>query len=583
MENQTTPMVYLWWLQKNTSHYQYRTQEAIELKSKIEKCSSEEEAVALDTYYKEFVRLSERNPFDGTDERGEKAAILAESFFYLFYPNSSGQYIPMQIFLTMGGVATEEAASLLYERMQTSLKNWKRETKARASKQKEQTGYAARSVAAVYGTLLNQPRGSLRYFAKQFMMFVLLILTGMQICQILTGPDFRMADGLTKGAVYYCSILTVLFLIRSVQWMRGEKKRKEVLREWDYCVRYSEEYETRKGGSFRNPAALQKLIKSEILKQSEKDAETGAAKVPELPQREPDFMGLFAKKNIKACSTIRITHLVLMLLVLVCVTLLSPVNAPVFLREPVMQLQLQVSRYLDTSGLRNKASAVYAQEQMSDLGEEIQFALRTLQEGEVLLDEPSGSQEVAWCAGAGSVLYPLGVKWDMETESYWYYAADMDGYLGYVPATACEVYDGGELSAAEMILKDADGNSVSDRSIGVLCDRSPMTGCNMASGETLDIKLNRGSRIQYLYLINGDVTSETAFWNAGRVKKLKLVFDETQEYYVELPDTDQCEPLGCFVRIPDIVASKVRIEILETVGEDSARLSELKICGQHML
>ena len=103
------------------------------------------------------------------------------------------------------------------------------------------------------------------------------------------------------------------------------------------------------------------------------------------------------------------------------------------------------------------------------------------------------------------------------------------------------------------------------------------------TGDQLDLRLKRGSRIRYLYLLTGDVSSEDAFKNSGKIKRLKLTFDETKEYYAELKKEELGSPLGCFIRIPDIAASHVVIQVLDTTQEDgTAWFSEVKICGQHM-
>lgn len=585
MENQRIPAIYLRWLQQNTGHYLYRTEEAERLREKIEACEgeSETELLTLNECYLEFVRLFERNPLCGTNAEGEDAAILSESFYYFLYENDHQQYIPMKIFLDYGGVAIPEDAQKLYSRMMESLEGWEDEARNRRTQRRERTRYAARGVAIVYGRLLNQSRGSKLVWFRLLLMVCLLIATAYQVLVSVNLPDYETLDDIVKLSISFGGIMTVIFVGRSFQWIRREKQRKKILNEWDYCVKYAEGRSDGNEGSFRDSKVLKKILKREILETARQEGERSEEDGQGVPKREPDYFWLLTKKNIKACNTIRLLDLCCMALVFLCVLMASPVKAVPVLEAPFTEMQVQITAVLDRYGLREKAVKVYAKETMVDIQSEIQFSLRTLKEGEVLLNAPSGDEEIAWCADADTILYPLDFRWDEDAGALWYYAANPDGYLGYVIAAACRMYDDKEISLAQVGLTDSSGELIGDRDGTLLFDGSPLTGCMLRTGDQLELKLNQGSRIQYLYLINGDVSSEEAFQAAGRVKTLKLTFDETQEFYVELADTDRYNPLGFFVRIPDIAASRVRIQVADvTGGQDAANLSELKICGKHM-
>lgn len=587
MENQKIPQFYLQWLRDNTEHYQYKTAEAVQLKKDIESCdcAAEDGQKAMEGFYREFVRLSERNPLNGTGEDGTPAAILAESFYYLFYPNDSGIYIPMMIFLTMGGVVNREDGRRLYERMEKSLAEWQTAELSRTKKKKEETGYAVRAVTKVYGRLLNQPRGSRSFWIRQILMFVLLFCTGVLTVPLTYGSAYKELNGLSRTVLWFSVLVCVLYLIRSVQWIQRQKQWQAVLREWDYCVSYAGGQVGEERVSFRNPQELGRILKTEILERPAGQAEAVAKDEQGAPKREPDY-SLFDQENrkvMKSCSRIRASHLLMMALTLLCMVLAVPERTPAFVQRTAGLLKKEAADFLDRHGLRDKTVRVYAQETMTDIQPEMQFSLRTVGANEVLLDAPSGSREVVWCQDAGAILYPLSVVWDDTSGSYWYYVADTDRYLGYLPMANCEVYDGGELAPSEIRLLDASGSEAGDRNAAALTDRSVTTGCDIRPGESVELRLGRGSRIRYLYLVNGDVTSEAAFQAAGRATELRLVFDDTQSYRVSVPGSHSCSPFGCFIRIPEIAASKVRVEVTEMAsGHETARLSELKICGQRM-
>lgn len=585
MENQRIPAIYLRWLQQNTEHYLYRTEEAERLREKIEACGeeSEEDLLALNEYYLEFVRLFERNPLCGTNAQGEEAAILSESFYYFLYENDHQQYIPMKIFLDYGGVEIPEDAQKLYNRMLESLNGWEKEARNRRQQKKERTRYAARGVTIVYGRLLNQSRGSTSIWLRLLLMLCLLIVTGYQVLLSVRLPDYKMLDDVVKLCIAFGGIMTVIFTGRSFQWIRREKRRKKILKEWDYCVKYTEGRSDSIEDSFRDSKVLRKILKREILEAARQKGGRAEGDTQGIPQREPDYIWLLTKKNIRACNTIRLLDIICMAFVFLCVLMASPVKAVPVLELPFADMQAQITAFLDCYGLRENIIKEYAEETMTDIQSEVQFSLRTLKEEEVLLNAPAGDQEIAWCKNADTVLYPLEFEWDESTGTLWYYAADTNGYLGYVMAASSRMYDNKELFLTQISLTDLSDNLIEDGDGMMLFDGSPLTGCMLQPGDQLELRMNRGSRIQYMYLVNGDASSEEAFQAAGRVKTLKLVFDETQEFYVELEDTDQYNPLGHFVRIPDIAASRVRIQIVEvTDGKDTANLSELKICGKHM-
>lgn len=584
MENQRLPLIYLQWLRQNTAHYQYRTKDAELLRKKIEACGleTEEDLNALNNCYFEFVDLLERNPVCGTDTRGGEAAILAENFHYFFYENDNQQYIPIKFFLDYGGVSNPEDARKLYDRLRNSLAVWEKEALDRSFQAHEKAQYASRGVVTVYGKMLNQSRGSAAVWFGLLLMLGLLVLTGSQIFVNAGNSVYETLDDVQKAGLGFGGAMTAVFSLRWLLWIKREKLRKKTLREWDYCVKYTGDHLGSSSGSFRDPEIFKRILQYEILEAGHQSGSSGED-TRGLPQREPDYIGVLSPKSIKACNKIRPLDLLSMAAVFLCVLIAGPVKIIPQLEAPISDAEARITELLDEKELRDEKQKVYAEDKMEDILDYVQFTFQTVTDHQTLLDAPLGDGINTSYENAGAVLYPLGSEWEDDDGALWYSAIGADRYAGYLPASSCRFYDARECPMAETELKDPSGSPAEGTDLSPALDGLPLTGCTVRVGESLDLTLKSGSMIRYLYLLTGDISSEKAFKDSGKIKRLKLIFDDTKEYYVELDRTELASPVGCFIRVPDIGASRVALEVLDTTQKDgTAWLSEVKICGQRM-
>ena len=152
------------------------------------------------------------------------------------------------------------------------------------------------------------------------------------------------------------------------------------------------------------------------------------------------------------------------------------------------------------------------------------------------------------------------------------------GRTGYVKADYCYLEDQMEQSGFAVDMLDVNGNQVSRPEIINLTDGLAYTACVFFEGEKLEFDYTYGCKFQYLYIVNGNGLAGGLENGRGRAHKLKLTFDQTTEFYIELPE--EYAPMGYFVRIPEATASHVQIEMLDASGDSNImELSEIKLCG----
>lgn len=579
METKEIPAIYLRWLKQNTGHYRYLTGEARALKKKIEECglSSDEETKKMEEYYRQFVQLSERNPFAGTGGTGKKAEILAESFRYFFYPNREGIRVPMEIFLEFGGLQWEKNARELYDRMEASLEDWVREAASVRQKNKEEFQTGTARIISLYGKLLNQKADSRGFWVKQGIMLCLLAAALLQALLGAAAWPALLADPVSLTAAGLGAAVTVWFLIRSILWMAREPGRVRLLRQWRLCVEQMDRQGHTDGG-FRDAGRFRKLMKTMILEpenHKEPAEEEGSAAEP----GRVEAAWFLEKRNRKICSTIRPLHLAVMLLTCFCLLLACPRKLIPGAEEPLARLRETVRAELERRDLDHRTVPVYETASMEELAGEIQLTLRTLGTDAMLFTEVGSNTILGTYPEEDTTLYTSGCAYDFGSELIWYAVTDDWGREGFIRATQCRVHLADELPAASVSVTDREGNPREYEDLDRMTDGQVMDACLFQEGDTIRLEYASGCRFKYLYLVPGDVETEGTYEDRGRPQKLRLVFDETREYSFSVPDA--YEPFGIFVRIPDVAASTVEITLEDAKGGESreAALTELKLCG----
>ncbi|MDY3250512.1 MAG: hypothetical protein SOX32_09225 [Candidatus Choladocola sp.] len=585
MEAQTISIFFLRWLKENTGHYRYQTDEARKLRAQIEQenLESQEDIEKFSRYYSEFVRLIERNPLNGTDVNGKEAAILAESFYYMFYPNNDNLFLPMQIYIDMGSVSTPQKAQALYDRMDHSLQLWIKDAALQKKKIKEEFYSGSLQIAAIYGKLLNRKISSGGFWIRQVLLLILILLCGAQMVSGIT--DRIWLGGVTVNTIAFlvCSFLTVLFLIKSVIWICCEGRRKKLLLKWKHCAVHASEQQRKMASGFRNAATFLEIMKREILQ-----AGSGPRKEPAKEELEGELedsvdSSLFLqKKNIRICNTVRPVHIVLMTLVFLCITMASPTPVIRQLEHPFSMAREEIHTLLVKYGLDVKVMAEMEEAVMEDVSGEAGLMIPT---GEWVDIYPNAQDDtVEEIPVDGKPLYVEGSAYNNNTGELMYAVTSQEGITGYVKADGCTLQEMQELSFGNMSLTDENGNVKNNSELGRLTDGNAGVSCELNKGDIIQIDYPSGCRFRYLYLINGSAGYEGSFELAGRAKKIRVVFDDSKEYYFTLPDEN--EPLGTYIRVPDIAASCVKLQVVEMYGEKesggSLRLSELKLCGMRM-
>lgn len=226
METSSVPYFLLEWLKENTGHYQYLTAEAQDLKASIESMMPQSDELNIkecELYWK-FLAMLEENPFTAYNQEGIPAQIMADDFYYYFYPVSDQDelWYPMELYVKLGSVSTTEKARQMYERMLESIGWWKEDfiqnTEKRRNKKAKELLSGSAQVEDIHGHLLDKG-----WFSFIILELLLLGMSGLGVFRFVCAYfvngrkdllDIKSLKGLSFGiAGMVCMTLLVKALI----------------------------------------------------------------------------------------------------------------------------------------------------------------------------------------------------------------------------------------------------------------------------------------------------------------------------------------------------------------------------------
>jgi hypothetical protein len=535
---------------------------------------TEDDITSFTAYYRQFVEFMEKNPLSGTDEKGKEAAILAGNFYHLFYPNDAGVYLPVEIYLRTGSTGTPEKAADLYQKMHESLNGWRKQSETARHKLREEFLTKEEEISKTYGKLLQKRPSSFGFFVKWLLMLALLGGAAFLMKPVLTGPKIELELTARNVGLILCALITVGFAWKSILWLVREKTRIRLLKTWQASKESTAGYGKENARSFRSPEAMEDLLKNVILANKQSDGIDAEDSYLVEKREAVDYGEFLQKKSIHACNTIRPIHLVTMGFVCICLVFCE---TPDTLLEARSNLEAYVKEELETSGLREKLLVRTLSDSMYEISDDVQLHLTVRVDGEGLHDSMT---EDAWMTlSQGDALIPEDGMFSEETGRFWYEVITSDDQEGYIPADACLLKDDLEAVPSSFTVTDSSGAEANRGDLSLMQDGYVGTYCRVEVGDTLNLDYADTYEFCYLYIVNGDMNA-TSDSDLHAVTRMKITFDDTKEYNITLPNDS--EIMGRFVRIPNVDASKVKIQILESGDGTAPEITELKLCGNRM-
>ncbi|MBQ6322167.1 MAG: hypothetical protein IJI24_04770 [Lachnospiraceae bacterium] len=591
------------WLQKHLDHYQYRTDEARKLKDQIAACDilSQDDQLLFPTLYSSFVAMSEKNPFAGTDEKGEDAGILADALPYFFYPNSIGEYQPLGVQFEWGAMGAGDRAAAFNSRMEKSIRNWSVEA-AEGYRRKKERFYAGREqVQVLYGKLLEKGINLRTFWFLQLLVLVLIFLTG--LCVVITGvsggfgqmfhkslPDvIRSVSGaedvlhiLTslkeyislQGIVFVLvALIALVMLLKSLVWISREASRQALIANWKELSTQqdTETDEENTATGFRRPdqfsAIFQELLTEAAASRytpSDETGDTGALLTAK--DKVIDYDRYLQKKSLRSCNTVRGLHVVLMALCLLAVLLASPET----IVPPLTQFQSSVRERVKESGFFDRLSVRNTSLKMEDLQDTLSFGLYVNKENTALMRLPSSKEEdVMAVLDRGSALIFLNCIRD-EDGALWYEVGTLDGRVGYAASSGCLFRRPGDIHISRMSVVNrerVEKNIHTD----ILVDGLIEDYVAFSPGDTLTVQFEEKYRLQAMYVLC-EPDYEPAFQEAD------IVVGPLSEYDIQ---TQEYGNAGVFVRLPDTPADVVQLTFKGDTNEP-LHLMELIFYGERI-
>ena len=603
MASSVQPFIFEW-LQKHLDHYQYRTDEARKLKNEIQGCdiSTPEGALIFPALYSDFASMCERNPFDGSDRKGDEAAILADSLPYFFYPNGIGEYQPLAVQFEWGAMGVEARAEVFSGKIRRSIDQWAVQA-AEGYRRKKEKFYAGKEqIRHIYGNLLENGLSPSAYWVLQtallFLIFLCVIAGAAAFLSegfgaLFPAPRVRFVGdvgvSVSAGWIFlnlseyitpegitfiFCCLITLVMLARSVFWIIRERRREALITNWKELL--SEEPEkdeenTVPADSFRSPEGFARIFDEQlnvardgVYTLSEEGKETAAG----LPAKGSviDYDRYLQKKNIASVNTVRVLHLFVTGLTLIAFLVLSPQK----LIPAVGSLEEKAQEAFDSTGLMKREIVTHEDAKMEDLKGSLNFGIFVSEAEGGLYSAPTGKQsDFVFSLDRGSSLTVIdAVKGD--DGNGWYKATTSGGTTGYISFSDCQLRKSAEGSIKTAVVGSETESGQLDVT-GILTDGKADRAASLMAGETLTLNLENRMKVKALYM-----APEAG--NDEKIRKAAIVINGSEEYDINV---GKYSDLGLFVRIGDLPAGQIEITLPEE--EDTAvALSEIAVYGERI-
>lgn len=212
------------WIKDNLSAYQFITQEAIQIKNIMERnpLETEENIKAFVQAYEKFLQLVERNPYTIRNENNEPASILVSDFYFFLYPTKQDILIPVGLQIEMGVTNTKEKAKEFKERLESSAVSWNKEYES-ANKQKMKLPNTF-DKDADYERFLDKSGSTFSYAVRQLILLLIIAICLGGNILLYTQHVYESYGDLQLVALCGVTVISVLYLLKSLQWIAREKK-----------------------------------------------------------------------------------------------------------------------------------------------------------------------------------------------------------------------------------------------------------------------------------------------------------------------------------------------------------------------
>lgn len=570
MEIRNVPYFLLKWLRENTNHYQYISENAQLLKQEIEQMNivqNEQNQEACVRYW-EFMSMVENNPMTGEDRAGNPAQILANDFYYFFYPQSEEAesiYYPLILYLKLGSIETEKKADALYQRLLASLKQWKKQFNESTKKKERNTlEFVSENaqIERIYGRLL---RKKTAFFLIQEIFLILLsgfgcwrVMDALFIQKMLELTDVTKVSGV---AFYMSSVICLIYFFKGIKFLWREKRRRQLLNAWKNRELVDQDREQNQvKAEFRSEEGLKKIFEQMFITRNYQPYNMPFnTSQNSSTEKAIELTGLLEPKNEKLINTVRPLHLLVICLACICLCLIYPKGFPEeFLNYKFLIhefLAEKVSLLMPTYISDNELYAIQLMQGIEvEITSDICDCYYSLQLSHT--EKTSGIK--------GMVLEFRGIE--TTDDSFWYKCI-LEDKICYISAKDAELIDKNACLLESVKIKQTDGKP---EEINKLNDGQILTGQCVKAGDKIEIELENAASLLGMYLLNG--YSKNNF--SSGIRKAKITIGNGKEYIFLL--NRSMEKSGYFIGLPNEVSDTITIEILD-VENESAGLSEFFI------
>lgn len=573
--------VYISWLKKNADRYRYLTKDALELKRRLLGCAEDsEEAKEM---YVRFLGKFGNNPFqiNETGDKRQGVEIISYDYRCYFIENEFGMYVPFELFNQLMPYRDEKSLAGVQKKIEDQLERDAAEAESArrsgAVTEKESvrhSGTVTEKVAAptagaraVTGeTKTNQVR------VRRLSVSVILMVISTCFILFILGVGFadlseksmtavgRLVKSIPIAFAAFMAVLTVLELCTVRSRYRYEENKKHSFAERDGIQTFEKE-------SYQIVLQKQELVRFVYLYTK------AGAEVRELSDAElkgsllKSTAGKGAKPSSEAVKKPPRSYIgaaamaVLLVMAIIVPADVSKLGLP---KAPEVPESVSTDRLTE---LRETEA-----EKKVFVTDDTQIAEWVITSSVCNVRKTPGGDVIGQLK-RGEKVKVTDWKDDGEDgdKNAWGYAEAESGVKGYIsrrvmrPVRKEQITIAKAEASSELKTKSGEVKSAQNAVDGSLLTSWQEGVAGFGEGESLTLTLKKDAEVSHIVLYNGNIGSESSYFQNGRASLITLEFDKGVTIDWEIPDIYDLNGIWLSLDEP-VITSQVRI-VIEHVYE----------------